>query len=74
MRTTVIATVPSAVGLRPAAETAPVRDILTTAPPRPTGPRPATRPPQIQDAEHHQLESRRVMLRYIARLSSGLQT
>ncbi len=37
MRITVIATVPSAVWLRPAAETAPVRGILTTAPPRPTG-------------------------------------
>ena len=70
-----ITAVPSAVWLGPTAATAPVRGILTTAPPRPPGPPPATLRPgphrfktQVHDAEHHQLESRRAMLRCIARL------
>ena len=74
MRITVITTVPSAVWDRPTAATAPVRGILTTAPPRPAPPRPAPpRPtgPRIKDTEHYQLESRRAMLRCIARLLTG---
>jgi len=77
MRFTVITTVPSAVWHSPTTATAPVRGIPTTAPPgprpegpRPEGPRPeGPRPgPQIQDPEQYQFESRRAMLRCIARL------